>query len=734
MTEAQLLNRQQVRRLYRAALFAVLFIAFIAAAGGIGLEASARWVQHTREVLRTVRELQAALLSSESQALLAVSSARPLAAPRDVTAPPPSLDTGATTPLLDRLTTLTRDNSLQQARAQRLTEAVAAWEDELIAVTTGRVTTPSITVNVGLRAALDEFQAEESELYSSRIARQQQWRAALIIALLFSLTLVAFALRYVMRGALGEARRRIASEAERDRASRLLEFALESSPLAVGVVNTDGALVLENDTWRRLSEQAEAPILPLLQPQIDAVRASGNPQVAELTVHALVDGKRAPDGPIADEGKSVRTLAVSAYAVGKAQPLQVGLVLFDLTDQRWLETQLRHAQRMEALGRLAGGVAHDINNVLTAIIGFTEMAIMGAQRGATSGNTQLQMDLQQVRRAADRAAMMARQLLTFSRQNVLRVRAINPADVLLDLEPMLRRIMGSHVQFAVRASSDTWSILADPGQIEQVVLNLAINARDAMDTGGELTVELSNIPARDVLRQSGSPAWPGDRPPVDCVRITVVDTGGGIPESVRARIFDPFFTTKAAGKGTGLGLATVRQIVSDLNGHIALLSEIGQGTTFSVMLPRVAAAPEPVRPVAADPVQQIRRGSVLVAEDDRDVRFLTEYVLGEAGFTVHTVRNGRDAINAIERSPVPFDILITDLVMPDIGGIALGEHPTVKSRGIVVMYMSGYPADTYGQQTTVPADAHFLAKPFTPSALLEAMAEVLSKNGSDHSV
>jgi signal transduction histidine kinase/CheY-like chemotaxis protein len=447
--------------------------------------------------------------------------------------------------------------------------------------------------------------------------------------------------------------------------------------------------------------------------------------------------------------KTGQVMLVSAHRIERASrgdghsDSAVGLVVLDLSEKRWLESQLRHAQRMEALGRLAGGVAHDINNVVTAIIGFTDMAIAGVRAGNAAD--EVDGDLRQVRRAADRAAVMARQLLSFSRQRIAHERPIDVCDVVHDIEPMLKRILGSHVTFQVFADSKGWAILADPGQIEQVLLNLTINARDAMELGGALTVSVHTVDEASMLAATIQRAWQSDDSSRRTARqsaalhglpggvcLVVRDTGSGIPPAVLSRMFEPFFTTKAEGKGTGLGLATVRQIVDDLEGFVTVHSVPGEGSTISVYLPRISGDPEPPRLLASRGSRQPLAGAVLVAEDDRDVRYLVEQVLSDAGYTVHTVRNGGEALTAIERATSPYQLLITDLVMPDVGGVRLGSHALVEEQVGAVLYMSGYPADSYGEQTALPMHVHFLAKPFSPAELLAAVDEAVRANRPDN--
>lgn len=709
----------QLRRLHRVGLLAILLIAAIVVAGMAALEYSARWVQHTREVLRTVRELQSGMLQLESRAQLEAHTTRLLA--------------------------LTTDNPTQRERARQLAAAVAQWAEERTALPRD-ASAPTIDASTAtLQQVLQEFQADESALYDMRVARQQRWRATLVATVLGALVLVAFALHRMTSNVFREAGQRMRVQDERDRAQTLLDFALDRSPLAVAVLERDNSLRVANNAWRALEPTVRptgashgAGLASELAAVVERVRDTGEAAVVEMVLpdHPEAGTAAAVAAPMLQPTGSGRVLLVSAHRLAVDSDSAVGLVLLDLSEQRWLETQLRHAQRMESLGRLAGGVAHDINNVVTAIIGFTDMAIAGMRAADTA--EQVDADLQQVRRAADRAAVMARQLLSFSRQRIAQVRPLDMSEVVRDIEPMLRRILGSHVQFFVDAPSQEWAVLADPGQIEQVLLNLTINARDAMEHGGELTVSVHAVDRAQMAAASAQRAWWSSPtvqeglPSADArtlgegLCLMVRDTGSGIPPAVQARMFDPFFTTKAEGKGTGLGLATVRQIVDDLGGFVVLQSAAGEGTRIAVYLPRTAGHPEPLRNRVSRGARLTHTGRIIVAEDDRDVRYLIEHVLSDAGYTVHTARSGRDALSAIERATTPYQLLITDLVMPEVDGVGLGSHALVEEHVGRVLYMSGYPADSHGEQTALPPHVRFLAKPFSPAGLLEAVDEALS--------
>ncbi|MDB5313122.1 MAG: Blue-light-activated protein, partial [Gemmataceae bacterium] len=376
-----------------------------------------------------------------------------------------------------------------------------------------------------------------------------------------------------------------------------------------------------------------------------------------------------------------------------------------------LEEQFRQAQKMEAVGRLAAGVAHDFNNLLTIINGYSEIVLDTLP--AADPNRDL---LAEIRNAGERSAGLTRQLLAFSRQTVLESRVLDPNALVRDAEKLLRRLIGEDVALTAHLAPDAGRILADPGQLEQALVNLCVNARDAMPEGGELTVRTRN---EDVG---------GDRPdarPGPYVVITVTDTGHGMDEATKARIFEPFFTTKGVGQGTGLGLAMVYGFVRQSGGFVAVESEPGRGTRFDVYLPRASAAPKPGSGVVPGPVP---RGTetILLVEDEAAVRGLARHVLAGCGYTVLEAAHGREAVRVAEAHRGKVDLVVTDVVMPGgMGGRRVAEavaaaHPEAK-----VLYVSGYTDDAVVRHGVTEAGTAFLQKPFTPAVLARKVREVL---------
>jgi PAS domain S-box-containing protein len=397
-----------------------------------------------------------------------------------------------------------------------------------------------------------------------------------------------------------------------------------------------------------------------------------------------------------------------AYVIGMAE---------DVTEQRQLEEQLRQSQKLEAIGRLAGGVAHDFNNMLTAIGGYTALALEQAETGST-----LRGDLDEIRKATDRAALLTRQLLAFSRKQVLMPELLNLNDVVLELEAMLRPLLGKDVTLTMQLDPGLGPIEADPGQLHQVVMNLVVNASDAMPNGGGITIATANC---DVGENDDS-IEPGHY-----VTLAVRDTGEGIDEQTLRQIFEPFFTTKDAGKGTGLGLATVYGIVKQTGGYVAVESELGIGSAFTIYLRRAdglvrqPVEPEPA-PVVAEPVVVAATAStrVLVVEDEDVIRGLVDQVLRGEGYEVLLAADGDEAIALAGSNRV--DVLLTDLTMPGIGGHELADRLRAGAPGLKVLFMSGFAEGNDFSTSGLPPATAFLEKPFTFTMLSERMRELVT--------
>jgi signal transduction histidine kinase/CheY-like chemotaxis protein len=401
-----------------------------------------------------------------------------------------------------------------------------------------------------------------------------------------------------------------------------------------------------------------------------------------------------------------------------SDPAVAGIVFNsrDVTEKRHLEAQLLQSQKVQAIGQLTAGVAHDFNNILTAIIGYGDLTIPKLTPGS-----QGHANVKEMRRAALRAAALTRQLLAFSRKQILQPRILALNSVITEMDKMLRRLLGEHIDLAAVSSGDAGNVKADPGQIEQVLLNLAVNARDAMPGGGTLTIETRNLTLDRNYAALRDEVIPGEY-----VMLGVSDTGIGMPPEILAHLFEPFFTTKGQGKGTGLGLATCHGIVKQSGGHIAVYSEVGKGTTFKIYLPRVNEAAEPwVQEIVDDTLPQGRE-TILLVEDEPMLLELGLTVLGELGYRVFIAANGRDALRVLLDNPEEnFDLVLTDVVMPEMGGKELVDHLRKLSPATKVVYCSGYAEDAIFHSGGLESGVFFLEKPYTVSGIAQKVREAL---------
>ncbi len=391
-------------------------------------------------------------------------------------------------------------------------------------------------------------------------------------------------------------------------------------------------------------------------------------------------------------------------------------LLREMSERKELEAQLLQSQKMEAVGRLAGGVAHDFNNLLTAILGYAQL---GAKEAAADGR--LGVALQEITRAGERAADLTRQLLAFSRRQIIEPQIVDLNDLILKLDGMLRRLIGENIELITVPGADMPVVKVDPGQVEQVIVNLAVNARDAMPQGGALTIETARVTLGESYASQNPEALPGEY-----VVIAVSDNGVGIASDIKARIFEPFFTTKERGKGTGLGLSTCYGIVKQNGGHISVYSEPGQGATFKVYLPSIGERPSLDQALSEEDDLLTGSETVLLVEDEPSVRQLATSALRTYGYSVLEAADGQQALKlAKARTGTDIHLLVTDVVMPAMGGRELVDglvaiHPETK-----VLYMSGYTDDAIVHHGVLEEGTEFLQKPFTPVTLGRRVREIL---------
>ena len=402
---------------------------------------------------------------------------------------------------------------------------------------------------------------------------------------------------------------------------------------------------------------------------------------------------------------------------GRSGQRLLGLVM-DMTDRRRLEEQLLQSQKLEAIGRLAGGVAHDFNNLLTGILGYANFALKSLPDNHAS-----RPDILEIERAGTRAAALTGQLLAYARRQMIAPKLVSLTELVTNMENLLRRLIGEDIDLETRCAADLWPAQIDPGQFEQVIINLAVNARDAMPRGGHLTIETSNCTLDDTYVSQHPEVLPGEY-----VMLAVADTGVGMDSATQVRIFEPFFTTKEQGKGTGLGLAVCYGIVRQANGHLWVYSERGRGTTFKVLLPRSAETEEGVAtPRHVEPLSSSGSETILIVEDEPVVRRLTVRALTERGYHVLEAEDGESALEVARAHKGDLQLLVTDVVMPGMNGKELADRLTTDRPDLRVLYISGYAEHAVVRQGVLVEGIAFLSKPFDLSELARTVREVLDK-------
>jgi PAS domain S-box-containing protein len=563
------------------------------------------------------------------------------------------------------------------------------------------------------RARFDGLARDAEELYSGHWVHRRHDGTLLQVEILSSDLL--FQGRSARLIHVTNVTARLQAEAARRESEQLLGAIVESSDDAILSKALDGTILTWNAAAERMfgytSIEAIGASMELIVPP------EGHADLAARR-HAVCAGTRVTPYETTTCHKDGHRLSVSvAFSpIVNRAGVVVGIssIVRDISQRRALEDQMRQAQKMEALGSLAGGIAHDFNNLLTVIMGNAEFAI--TQLDPISP---VRGDVEEIRMAGYSATLLTRRLLTFSRKGIVQEAIVDLNDIVTRLDKMLRRTLGEDVEFIVRQSPALWPVRADPGQLEQVLMNLVVNARDAMPDGGVLTLEIDNVELDESFVATHLGAAVGAY-----ARLSVTDTGCGMSPEVRAHIFKPFFTTKGPTEGTGLGLSTVYGIVQQAAGFIAVESEPGKGSTFTVYLPRIV---DEAPAIAQSAILPVGTGTeiILLVEDDDNVRALSARGLRRHGYTLLVARHAAEAVKLAERYPGKIDLLLTDIVMPGGNGRALAERLVKSISDLKVLYTSGYTDSVTTLQAIRASSADFIQKPYSPDSLARKVRSVL---------
>jgi two-component system, cell cycle sensor histidine kinase and response regulator CckA len=531
--------------------------------------------------------------------------------------------------------------------------------------------------------------------------------------------------RQKMQGELhAEIERRARVQQALERSQERYRLLLETAPMGIVITDERGKVVQANEEALRMFGYAPRELIghtvEMLLPERFRISHQWKRSDYMKEPHARPMGvgmellARRKDG-------TEFPVEISLGPLATEEGTLVPAVVVDITARKKMEEQLRIAQRMEAIGNLAGGVAHDFNNLLAVILGCSDLVL-----DALTPEHPAAKKVEMIRKAGASAADLTRQLLAFSRQQMQQPRVLDLAEIVRRSEVLLRRLIGENIEITISPDPSLGCIKADPGQIEQVLVNLAVNARDAMPQGGRLTIEARNCELDDSYKDKHQPVIPGRY-----IMLAVEDTGCGMDADTQSRIFDPFFTTKELGKGTGLGLATVYGIVKQSGGYIWVYSELNKGTTFKVFLPRVEQSAEPPKPDEPEGMALQGCETILLAEDSASLRQMAREYLESTGYTVLEASSGSEALEHAKDFQGPIHLLLTDVVMPGISGPELAAELASLRPGIRIIFTSGYTDDAIARQGVLDPAVAFIQKPYRPKALARKIREVLGDHAAN---
>lgn len=532
-------------------------------------------------------------------------------------------------------------------------------------------------------------------------------------------------------GAVGDSRTLVLNRSPGEDVSESLRAAevrftrfFNNTPAAIASIDKDGRIGRNNAPFMRLFGATIRPDPSAPRGRLTDVVAERDRKAISEAIVSAVNGQGTLSGidvSLAGEGERSARVYVSPVEEGAGDGEVAIVYALETTEQRALEAQFAQGQKMQAVGQLAGGVAHDFNNVLTAIIGFSDLLLNNHR--PTDPSFQ---DIMNIKQNANRAAGLVRQLLAFSRRQTLRPQVLVLSDVLAELTNLLSRLLGEKVQLKVNNGRDVWPVMADLNQLEQVIINLAVNARDAMTKAGKLEIRTSNVMEADC---AASYPFKG-MPAADYVHIEVEDNGSGMTPEIMEKIFDPFFSTKEVGKGTGLGLSTVYGIIKQTGGYIYPVSEVGVGTTFHIFLPRHEAPAEaaPKKNVEATPIADLTgNASILLVEDEEAVRAFAARALVSRGYTVHEASTGAEALEVMADVGGKIDLVVSDVVMPEMDGPTLLRELRKTQPDLKIIFVSGYAEDAFKKNLPENEQFNFLPKPFSLKQLATTVKETLAE-------